>query len=145
MVIFYKQEQGYKIDKRIIKLKEEERIAQGQEKLAVQVEKTLEAEIKATDKKQEAVRKDPTILWDDEFEKIRNRPELRGIFTCIYEHNGNVRVYNEFSSLPPVFELDPNSLKLGDSRELVNIVESGKRIELTKKGKYFASKYERRL
>lgn len=146
-VHFYKQEQGYRIDKRLIKIKEEERVAERQERLATQVEKTVQAEIKATDKKREAAQKDPTILWNEEYEtvKVKNANDLRGILESVYKHGGQILVESDSAFASPEFELDPNSLRFGDAREIINIVQSGSRIELTKKGKYFASKFEGRI
>jgi len=140
----YKQEQRYKVDKRIIRNEEERRLQINEEHLATQETKTVEAKIEASEIKNKASEIDPTILWEQDYIKLNNNKKnyLKDILECIYKHRGYIEVGSEYVGGYPMFELNPNSLKFADSLNLIEIVDKGNRIALTDKGKYFAKKYE---
>lgn len=138
----YRQEQRHKVRRRITKLEEELALQKTEESLARQEKQTLEAEIKTSEKKKEARKTDPTILWKEELETVRNTPQFKylgDLLECIYRYKGYVEADDQYGD--PVFGLNPNSLRFGDSRDIINISDNGERITLTEKGKFFASEY----
>lgn len=144
LVHLYRREQRYKVKKRIIKLEEEKAIEKEKEKVVKQEDDTLKAEIKKAETTKKAVKADPTIIWQNELDEFTDREDklLTQVLTCVYKFRGNLIVSGEFHGSLPVFELEADALRLGDSKGLVTIVDEGERIELTEKGKYFASQFE---
>lgn len=142
----YRQEQRHKVHRRIIKAEEEHNLQKAEENLAKQEIRTIQAGIDTSEKKKEATKKDPTILWGEEFNDIKHSTQynyLNDIFKSVYEYKGRTSVHDEYGE--DIFTLNPNSLRFGDSRSIVDMIDNGNRIELTDKGKYFAAQYDEKF
>lgn len=139
----YKKEQWLKVERRIIKIDQEKRIQEDRKKLAQETTKAIKEEEKVVKARKDAVKVDPKILWGEEFAALtpKDLRLLSEILKCVYRHRGHTRVEGAYPSSPPEFVLNPNALRLGDAKDLVKQTTQGARIELTPKGKYFASKY----
>jgi hypothetical protein len=140
----YREEQRYKVQKRIVKTEEETKLQEQEKKLALKTKEVIQAEIEVSDKRLEASNKDPKILWQQEYDELEKYNELLPlgeVLKCIYRYKGRLFVEgNVYNSVE--FELDANYLRFADARELVKIINDGDRIELTDKGKFFAAQYD---
>ena len=139
LVRAYKEEQWYKVEKRKIRIQEESRLQVKEKNLGLQTEKRIEQDIKVATKRKEAEKTDPKIIWDEEYRVLgpTNMRYLRDILRTIYQYKGNVANYN--------FPLDPNALRFGDSNGIVVIGNTGERITLSEKGRYFANKFDLKI
>jgi len=149
LVPMYGIEQDNRTRRRLIKLAENKKVQDAKAQLAKEETKKTVAETKkvvaktALQRKKNAAEKvDPKIVWEDEFTKFKTHPDYKlfgQVLKGVYEYNGRTYVSGQYH---PVFELGPRSLMMADTRGLVKILDQGNRIELTEKGKYFASFYE---
>lgn len=137
----YRQEQRHKIDRRRVKLEEEEKLEIKKEQLAVQTQKTLQAEIHTSKTEQEAASQDPTIIWQKEYDKFQKRG-LAGILPdiaeAVYRGNGMVVQYFDKDASEWVgVNLSKDTLAISHTNDLIAIKNGI--ISLTEKVKYFLS------
>ena len=148
----YRQEQRHKNERRKIKFEEEIKIQDLEKEVAVQTTETINAEIKLADKKSEAKKKDPKIVWKNEFSELeQNQKEYKNfkfILESMYAYSGKIRVEEKKPYSMPgekdtelTFSIPPAALKMADVRGLIRINTNGT-ITLTDKGKYFAELYQ---
>jgi hypothetical protein len=143
----YRQEQRHKVAKRKVKIEEEELIELKKEDLAIQERKTLEAEVVTAKKKQQVAKADPRIIWEREFRSFKLLNKEYAMFSeilrAIYEHNGVKQVEDGYGNI--VFRVSPQSMRTSDVMGLIVISDSGHKLSLTEKGKFFASRYDKDL
>jgi hypothetical protein len=137
----YRQEQRHKIDRRRVKIEEEEKLEIKKEKLAIQTQKTLEAEIDVAKVEKRAVSQDPTILWRKEYDALQ-KSGLVTILPDIAEsvYKGGGRVMKHFDKDIGEWvgaNLSKDSIAIAHTNDLITIKDE--RISLTEKGKYFLS------
>jgi hypothetical protein len=146
LIHIYRLEQRHKVARRRVKIEEEESLQVEKESLAKQTKKTLVAELAVEDKKQEAAKKDPKILWRQEFnnfKKTNDYSSFSEILRAVYTHGGDTYVSGMYSGSSPIFQLNPQALKMADVKGLITISSSGSKVKLTEKGKFFASLYDK--
>lgn len=134
----YKEEQKYKVDKRIVRFDEEKRIREKEKEVAASAKEALQAEIEVSDKRRTIERSDPTILWDKEYQEFERDPAFSSfnfIIESVYEYAGRTQFRD--------FRVPSGALAVAHSRGLIEIKQEsrGTVIELTEKGKYFVGKY----
>lgn len=137
----YRQEQRHKVDRRRVRIEEEEKIEAKKEDLAIQTKKTLEAEIETAVVEKKAEKTDPTIGWQKEynsFEKSGLINYLSDIAEAVYKHGGRVSKYydNDLSEWTGI-NLPKDGLAVAHTNDLISI--KNERIMLTEKGKFFLS------
>ena|SRR3990167_7951560 len=142
MIHAYRLEQRHKVDRRRVKIEEEERLLELKENLAKQTEKTLKAEIETSKKEQQAAKLDPKILWDKEYRSfsasglVNYFPEIA---EAVYSHGGRAQKYfSEVDGEWVGLNVDKDGLAIAHTNDLIDIVNGS--ISLTEKGKYFLSK-----
>lgn len=137
----YRQEQRHKVDRRKVRIEEEEKILVKKESLAKQTQKTLEAEIDTAKIEKEAAIEDPTILWKQDYDKFQRNGLnniLSDIATAVYTGQGKtVRFYSDEAREWVGAKLSKDTLAIADTNNLI-VVKDG-RISLTEKGKFFMS------
>lgn len=140
----YRKEQWFRVEKRIIKIEQERNIQEERKELAKETTQAIKKEVEVVKAQRAAEKLDPKMAWKNEYNRLDSQEEdyLKEVLVAVYKHRGLVYVSGMYSDAPPEFELSPNALRLADSHELISIVEDGSRIELTQKGKYFASLYD---
>ena len=143
LIHIYRLEQRHKVQRRKVRLEEEEALLVKKETVAKQTQKTLRAEVAAEKTKKQAAKIDPQLLWKQEFnafKKSKDYPLFANILRSVYKYAGSTFVQGKFAGAPE-FEVSPQSLKMADVGELITI--SGGDVRLTDKGKYFARLYDR--
>lgn len=142
LIHFYRKEQRFKVAKHNVRIEEEQRLQQKKESLAKQTSKTLQAQAQAEEQKQDIAKKDPKLLWNQEFvdfSQSRDFKWLPDILKSVYKYNGQAHVEKYgFTE----FHLDPHARRVGDVRGIIKSPASGSKIALTAKGKEFAKLYD---
>ncbi|HSX29795.1 MAG TPA: hypothetical protein VLE73_04530 [Candidatus Saccharimonadales bacterium] len=135
----YRQEQRHKVDKRRVKIEEEEKIEIKKERLALQAQRTLEAEINTAKKEQQAAKQDPRIVWQKEYNAFAKNGLvhfLGEIAESVYKHGGRVTTYYDKDLGRRVgIDLPKDGIAVAHTNDLVQV--EGERIGLTEKGKFF--------
>ncbi len=135
----YRQEQRHKVDRRRVKLEEEENLEAKKEQLAIQSKKTLKAEIDTSKTEQKAASQDPTIIWQREYDKFKKSGLaniLPDIAEAVYRGDGLVRKhYDEDASEWIGINLSKDAIAISHTNDLI-VINNGI-ISLTEKGKYF--------
>lgn len=140
----YKKEIEHQTERDIYQIRRESALDKERKDLANAEVAVIKAETKVAAAKKVAQKADPTIIWSKEYNAL-NKTEmtyLKDVLKCLYEYRGNVLAEGRFSDSPAKFVLNPDSLRFADSNDLVKIVNDGMRIEVTTKGKYFASRFD---
>lgn len=135
----FRQEQRHKVDKRRVKIEEEEKIQVKKRSLAVEAEKTLKAEIKTSKAREEAVSVDPTILWKKEFQDSfgpRLYETLSDISEAVYRGGGAItQHYDQTLGAWLGANLSKDAIAFAHTNDLITVTSKG--IALTDKGKFF--------
>lgn len=141
----YEKEQEFKYNKRVIKLKYDNRAEKEKEKLVKQATKTIQAEVDKAKVEKTAKEIDPRIQWQKEFDDLdeRKREWFKRVLMCVYEQEGIIKNYGITGGV--LFELGADALRFADSNEIVEMSGDSRRIKLTEKGKFFASRYNEGL
>jgi len=105
--------------------------------------KKVEAEKELSQTKQRAAKADPTILWDEDYERFK-KTRFFGSFgyirEAVYEHNGRHELSEYRDGIK--FKVGSELLAYADTEELIVINQSSDTISLTTKGKYFVKRYQ---
>lgn len=137
----YRQEQRHKVDRRRVKIEEEEKIEIKKELLAVQAQKTLDAEIDTAKKEKQAAEQDPKIIWKKEYEAFSQSSLINflpNIAESVYKHGGRVsKYYDKELGRWVGIELPKDGIAVAHTNDLISI--QGERLALTEKGKFFLS------
>lgn len=146
----YQIEQANRTARKKVKLSEEQQLAayratllEKESKKVNAESKKIAAETKLSKTKQEAAKTDPTILWDEDYEKFKKTAffnQFARIIECIYQHDGNYRITDYDDRV--IFSLSPNLLAFVDTEELAALNYSAETISLTSKGKHFVKRYQ---
>lgn len=135
----YRQEQRNKVDRRRIRLVEEQKIEVKKESLALQTKKTLQAEIDTSKTELQAKKQDPKILWQKEYDSFSKSGlinNLPSIADSVYIHGGRVaRYYDKELGRWVGTDLTKDAIAIAHTNDLIEIMND--RITLTEKGKFF--------
>ncbi len=142
LIKIYRREQEHKTERFKIKIAEEQKRKEYETEsvrsgTALQAQQ-ITAKTNLARKRKTAAKTDPKILWDEEYQELKrsgSMTALRDVLGAVYEHQGQVR------SVGGTVYVDGSSLRVADTRGLITIIDNGRMIQLTEKGKYFASKY----
>ena len=141
----YRQEQRHKVDKWRVRYEEEERLEEARKDLAIQQKQAAEAEVDASQAIRKASKTDPSILWEremTEFLKIEKAiSTLSALKVTIYEDNGHLTGYESYGDWIDASGIPVDELALADTNDLITFDKSNQTIELTKKGKFFLSRF----
>ena len=143
LVHFYKKEQWFKVERRIIKIQQEKRIQRDKRALAKEIEQTSNQEVEAAKAAKKVSEIDPEIRWRKDYSMLDSDEEnyLKQVLECVYSRGGKVKIHSVAGG-PDIYSLNPNALRFADSNGLVLLNDDGSRITLTEKGKFFARQYD---
>jgi hypothetical protein len=133
----YRSERAYEFEKQKIRLEYEKEKGRLETAVEEQAAKTRQATEKKVKAEEQITLADPTVLWEEEFQQLKNR-DIYNFFDeliqSLYEQHGLVNNGD--------FRLDRDVLAYADSNGLVDYDRSEGEITLTDKGKYFVKKYQ---
>lgn len=133
----YKRETEFKVDRRIIKLQADEKVAEQSAKKTKAEVAEVNEQTKLTEARRKAVEKNPETKWQQDFRTFQKeiatwRIVMDNLTNLIYEHQGDA----DYSSI------EPDEIMICDVNGLINIDTSHNRATLTEKGKFFLKKYK---
>ncbi len=150
-ILAYEQEQKSKTERRKVKLRQEREVEEYKTTLLVKESQKIDAEAKKVESetklsrtKKRAAKTDPTILWDEDYEKFKKSrffKDFNRIIEAVYRYNGSyvLDVYGQG------VKVGSELLAFADTEELVIIDQKVKRISLTLKGKHFVKRYQQEI
>lgn len=135
MISFYKKEQWFKVEKRIIKSVEETRLNKAIKSENEAKTKALQAEADRLKKLKNVEDDSPEVIWAKELKMIdeAKRRYLEDLFKVIYSFRGQIGGTTRIGA---------DALRYVDSSGIASITNKGTTIELTEKGKYFARNFD---
>jgi uncharacterized membrane protein len=96
LIYAYKQEQYHKTAKREVSIREEKKVEDLEKGLAVKQTENIDAQIAVVEKKKEAEKIDPQILWSKGFDEFKKDPafeSFKSIIESVYERRGRYPFY----------------------------------------------------
>ncbi|HET7302836.1 MAG TPA: hypothetical protein VFI74_05930 [Candidatus Saccharimonadales bacterium] len=142
LIHFYRKEQRFRVAKHNVKIEEEKRLMQKKESLARQTSRTLQAQVQVETERQNIAKKDPRVLWNQEFVEFAHLKDFKwfpDILKSVYKYNGQTHVEKYgFTE----FQLDPHARRVGDVHGIIKSAGTTAKISLTTKGKEFAKLYD---
>ena len=131
----YTEEEKYKTDKSLVKLKEAVKIKKEEAKLEEENAKELKALAEKKQSEKIIEDTDPTIKWEKEYQALKRRNnfyQFQQIYDIIYNNGGSVYGNQLYIAAKPL-------IAYLDNTNIVNF--DGSNIELTEKGKYFMKRF----
>ena len=136
----YRKEVGYKYQRKRMKLEEEKKLAEEEQKLIKQVTKNEEAKVEWKKAEAKIAKIDPEAVWEEDYRKYINLESgfgsLAELKNTIYGRAGDIR--NEYGAIVSPADF----VMLWDTNGLVEFDMSDRAmVELTAKGKFFLKKF----
>jgi hypothetical protein len=132
----FKREQEDDYEKIIFKLNLQKNIVSAQIEIEKEEIKKNTVVIKNVEEKQKIKDINPTIIWDEDYERFKKLDFAHAfskIIDSVYKKHGYTNMAN--------FEIPENILAYSHSNELIEINNESRTISLTSKGKYFVNKF----
>jgi len=138
----FRQEEKYRVAKINTRLEVEMGIVSRETKLIEEKEKKLEAEERVIGKQKVVELANPTIGWDDDYERFKKLSfahKFSKIIESYYKRRAEIVDTDDYNQV--VFEIPEDILAYAHSNGIVEIDSNSNKIVMTDKGKYFISKF----
>ncbi len=133
---FFRKNIQNKIALKVIELKELRKEKEEETQLKKEETELIKTEIQRAKVEREASKENPEIIWENEYRDLEKNflfRKLSEVIAAVYQHNGLIS--DNFETI-----VQPNVLAFADTRGLISF-DGPNRIELTSKGRFFASKF----
>lgn len=141
LIHLYRKEQDNRAAKEMVILDVEQEIEKKKKSVATETTEKIDAQIALAEKRKDAARIDPKILWQAELDEFKKDPAYSSFGTIIsayYDHRGKITDYTGGNN----FKVSSGALILAENRGLIELDINANHLNLTEKGKWFAERNE---
>lgn len=139
----FKKEEEYKVEKKKIRLQEENKIIREQRLLEEEDTKKLETSIIRERKEKEVEKENPKILWEKQYQKLKETKHFRDDFWIIkelmFKNNGSIDQLATIINSEEAIDIVKDYIYVLSSKDI--FLNDSNNLFLTDKGKYIMSRY----